>query len=257
MNIALLLSGGTGVRLGSNVPKQYIEISGCPVFSWCLEALAEHEDIDGIQIVADSSWHGTIRAWWENSAVKGEQEFSGKEQELYKKEQIRRKFRGFSAPGENRQMSILHGLLDIQSYAPEDTYIFIHDAARPCLSAKQIADCIRGAAGHDGAMPVLPMKDTVYSSLDGKTIAGLLDRSTIYAGQAPEVFLLGKYLKANQALLPEKILEINGSAEPAVMAGMDVAMIPGDEGNFKITTKADLERFTQIVVQASPDEKGR
>ena len=45
MNIALLLSGGTGVRLGSNVPKQYIEISGCPVFSWCLEALAEHEDI--------------------------------------------------------------------------------------------------------------------------------------------------------------------------------------------------------------------
>lgn len=160
-------------------------------------------------------------------------------------------------PGENRQMSILHGLLDIQSYAPEDTYIFIHDAARPCLSAKQIADCIRGAAGHDGAMPVLPMKDTVYSSLDGKTIAGLLDRSTIYAGQAPEVFLLGKYLKANQALLPDKILEINGSAEPAVMAGMDVAMIPGDEGNFKITTKADLERFTQIVVQASPDEKGR
>lgn len=256
MNIALLLSGGTGVRLGSNVPKQYIEISGRPVFSWCLEALTDHEDIDGIQIVADSSWHRTIKAWWENSAVKGEQGFSNteqeqrkQEQELHKKEQIRRKFRGFSAPGENRQMSILNGLLDIYNYAPEDAYIFIHDAARPCLSAKQIADCIRGAAGHDGAMPVLPMKDTVYSSLDGKTIAGLLDRSTIYAGQAPEVFLLGKYLKANQALLPKKILEINGSAEPAVMAGMDIAMIPGDEGNFKITTKADLERFTQIVMQ--------
>lgn len=278
MNIALLLSGGTGVRLGSNVPKQYIEISGRPVFSWCLEALADHEDIDGIQIVADSSWYGTIKAWWENSAVKGEQGFSNEEQEpkaikneqeqkkqeqrkqeqkLHKKEQIRRKFRGFSAPGENRQMSILHGLLDIYNYAPEDAYIFIHDAARPCLSAKQIADCIRGAAGHDGAMPVLPMKDTVYSSLDGKTIAGLLDRSTIYAGQAPEVFLLGKYLKANQALLPEKILEINGSAEPAVMAGMDIAMIPGDEGNFKITTKADLERFTQIAMRNCHHEKNR
>ena len=89
--------------------------------------------------------------------------------------------------------------------------------------------------------------DYVYSSMDGKTIAGLLDRSTIYAGQAPEVFLLGKYLKANQALMPEKILTINGSAEPAVMAGMDIAMIPGDEGNFKITTKADLERFAQMI----------
>ena len=46
---------------------------------------------------------------------------------------------------------------------------------------------------------------------------------------------------------PEKILSINGSAEPAVLAGMDVAMVPGDENNFKITTKADLERFCRIV----------
>ena len=237
MNIALLLSGGTGIRLGSNVPKQYIEISGRPVFSWCLETLAVHQEIDGIQIVADSSWHQTIRAWWEKADA----------DKTTKKEMIRKKFRGFSEPGENRQLSIVHGLMDICRYAEDDACIFIHDAARPCLMAQQITDCLKGAVGHDGAMPVLPMKDTVYSSMDGKTIAGLLDRSTIYAGQAPEVFLLGKYLKANQALMPEKILTINGSAEPAVMAGMDIAMIPGDEGNFKITTRADLERFQKLV----------
>jgi 2-C-methyl-D-erythritol 4-phosphate cytidylyltransferase len=51
--------------------------------------------------------------------------------------------------------------------------------------------------------------------------------------------------------LPDKILEINGSTEPAVTAGMDVAMIPGDEGNFKITTEADLVRFRQIVSDRS------
>lgn len=226
MNIALLLSGGTGVRLGANVPKQYIEVNGRPVFSWCLEMLEKHEAIDGIQIVADASWRGTMEAWGKKSG---------------------QKIRGFSEPGENRQMSIVHGLLDIQHYAGDDAYIFIHDAARPCLSAQQVTDCLKAAVGHDGAMPVLPMKDTVYSSFDGKTVAGLLDRSTIYAGQAPEVFLLGKYLQANQALMPERILSINGSAEPAVMAGMDIAMIPGDEGNFKITTKADLERFRQMV----------
>lgn len=247
MNIALLLSGGTGVRLGSNVPKQYMKIAGRPVFSWCLEALADHEDIDGIQIVADVLWRETIEAWWKNPAV------SEDAKDAARRERIKKKFKGFSAPGENRQMSILHGLLDIQNYAADEDYIFIHDAARPCLSARQIADCLRGAVGHDGAMPVLPMKDTVYSSLDGKTVAGLLDRSTIYAGQAPEVFLLGKYLKANQVLMPERILAINGSAEPAVMAGMDIAMIPGDEGNFKITTKADLERFAQIAAQLPRD----
>ena len=78
---------------------------------------------------------------------------------------------------------------------------------------------------------------------EGKKIDALLNRSQIFAGQAPEVFRLGRYYEANQVLLPEKILTINGSTEPAILAGMDVVMIPGDEGNFKITTKADLERF--------------
>ncbi len=59
--------------------------------------------------------------------------------------------------------------------------------------------------------------------------------------------MLGKYYEANRALLPERILQINGSTEPAVMAGMDIVMIPGDEGNFKITTKADLIRFQERV----------
>jgi 2-C-methyl-D-erythritol 4-phosphate cytidylyltransferase len=87
----------------------------------------------------------------------------------------------------------------------------------------------------------------VYVSEDGARITSLLERSRIFAGQAPEAFLFGKYLEANRALLPERILKINGSTEPAVMAGMDIAMIPGDEGNFKITTKGDLERFREML----------
>lgn len=59
--------------------------------------------------------------------------------------------------------------------------------------------------------------------------------------------MLGKYYEANKALLPERILGINGSTEPAVLAGMDIAMIDGDEGNFKITTKQDLSRFQEIM----------
>lgn len=76
-----------------------------------------------------------------------------------------------------------------------------------------------------------------------------MDRSTIYAGQAPEVFVLGRYYEANRRLLPDDILKINGSTEPAILAGMDIAMIPGDEGNFKITTKADLERFCKMIAE--------
>ena len=157
------------------------------------------------------------------------------------------KFKGFSNPGRNRQLSIFNGLRDIREYAEDSDLVFIHDAARPLLTEEQIGACIKGMDGYDGVLPVLPMKDTVYSSTDGKRITALLNRAEIYAGQAPEVFRLGVYYEANRRLLPEKILHINGSTEPAVMAGLRVAMIPGDEGNFKVTTKEDLERFRKMI----------
>jgi 2-C-methyl-D-erythritol 4-phosphate cytidylyltransferase len=91
------------------------------------------------------------------------------------------------------------------------------------------------------------MKDTVYLSEDGESITSLLDRKQIFAGQAPEAFRLGAYYRANEALMPEKILQINGSTEPAVMMGLHIRMIPGDEQNFKITTREDLKRFEEII----------
>ena len=84
---------------------------------------------------------------------------------------------------------------------------------------------------------VLTMKDTVYISDDGENISGLIDRSTLFACQAPELFRLKSYYEANIRLLPDDILKINGASEPAVMAGMKIAMIPGDERNVKVYYK--------------------
>ena len=223
MNIALVLAGGTGSRLGADIPKQYIEVGDRMIIDYCLETLDVSEYIDKVWIVADSMWQEYIRK--------------------------PRKFTGFALPGKNRQLSIYNGLKAIEKSMQdiEDINVLIHDAARPLLSRELIAGCVRGVSEHDGVLPVLPMKDTVYFSEDGKIISGLLDRGEIFAGQAPECFNFKKYLAANEALLPDAIMAINGSTEPAVMAGMDVVMIPGDEKNFKITTKEDLERFKEIV----------
>ena len=158
------------------------------------------------------------------------------------------RFRGFSAPGETRALSILNALRDVASFASDDDIVIIHDAARPFVSPEQISDLIDACREHDGALPVLPMKDTVYL-LPESTQAGieLLDRSRIVAGQAPEAFRFGKYLAANEALLPDRIKTINGSTEPALLAGMDIVTIPGDEKNFKVTTKEDLARYIRIL----------
>lgn len=231
MTVALVLSGGTGSRLGSDIPKQYIEIDGRPVISYCIEMLSWHGKIDAVQVVAAGQWHGVISKCMEKYGCAG-------------------KFRGFSEPGDNRQLSIYNGLEDIMKYACASDIVLVHDAARPLLSAQMITDCIDAMENHDGVLPVLPMKDTVYRSIGGKKVDALVNRGEIYAGQAPEAFRLGPYYEANRILLPDMIYQINGSTEPAVMAGMDIAMIPGDEGNFKITTPTDLERFAQIAKAA-------
>lgn len=224
MNIAIILAGGTGTRLGADMPKQYIEVSGKPIIAYSVECLDAHERIDRIQIVADEMWRDYIRAHVCMDKVKG-----------------------FSLPGANRQLSIWNALCDIRNMADAQTKVFIHDAARPVLTADMITAYLEAAQNCDGVLPVLPMKDTVYLSTDGKSVTSLLDRSHVVAGQAPEVFVYEKYYRANEALLPHKILEINGSTEPAIMAGMEIATVPGDERNFKITTQADLERFRQLV----------
>ena len=135
----------------------------------------------------------------------------------------------------------------MKEYVDNLDVVLVHDAARPLLSERMITNCLEAIRGYDGVVPVLPMKDTVYQSADGKKISALVKRSEIFSGQAPKAFRFGVYYQANRRLLPDTLLTINGSTEPAVMAGLDMIMIAGDEDNFKITTKEDLERFRELI----------
>lgn len=235
MNIALILSGGTGTRLGGDIPKQYIKVKGRMLIAYCLNMFAAHSAIDGIFVVAAPEWRDEILNECDSLGI-GSAAITG-----------------FSNPGRTRQLSILNGLRDIDTYVKssdkpvEDPVVIIHDAARPNLTAEYLDRCLDAIEGCDGVMPTLPMKDTVYYSENGTKVDKLLDRSCIFAGQAPELYRLRKYLEANKKLLPDNILKINGSTEPAVMAGLDVAMIPGDENNYKVTTKKDMDRFIQDI----------
>lgn len=226
MNIAILLSGGTGSRLGEAIPKQYLKIKERMIISYSLEVLEKSEQIDGIQIVAEEDWQEHILQYKIS------------------------KLKGFSKPGMNRQSSIFNALKDIRLYGKEDDIIIIHDAARPFLTKNIIDDLIIGIKYHEGAIPVLPMKDTVYLSDDGQKITSLLNRNQVFAGQAPEAFYFEPYYQANLRLLPDEILKINGSTEVAILSGMDIAMIPGDENNIKITTKKDLDLFYQRISES-------
>lgn len=236
--IAILLSGGTGERLGEDIPKQYIPISHKRIITYSMQTLLAHKKIEGILVVASQEWREILQREWVEYAV------------------FHEKFMGFVDPGQTRQLSVWNALQWISSRikkrgeTEEKSAVLVHDAARPFLTEDQISAIIQAMEGHDGVMPGLPMKDTVYLSRDGLAVSDLLERKQMFAGQAPEIFDFKKYYKANESLFPERIKQINGSTEPAILGGMDIVMIPGDEQNFKITTQADLqlarERMSRI-----------
>lgn len=224
MNAAIILSGGTGTRMGMDVPKQYMMAGERPVISYCIDVFEKTDLIDKLLVVAAEGYRDLISSLFTDKG----------------------KLIGFADPGQNRQLSILNGLKALEGVLKDDDNVIIHDAARPLISEKLICELIEGLECSDAVLPILPMKDTVYEIEDSRVIDNL-DRSRIGAGQAPEGFKYGKYLKANEELLPDRIFEISGSMQPAVMKKMNIKCIPGDEMNFKITTPADLERFKELI----------
>ena len=224
MNIAIILAGGTGSRLGGDIPKQYIEVDGKPIISYCLERFEHHQFVDSIVIVAAEEWQSFIEDWIRIVKIS--------------------KFGGFAPSGSSRQHSILNGMIKAkENGAQKEDSIIIHDAARPNISHEIISQCFKQLNDFDGVMPVLPVNDTIYLSSNGKNISSLLNRDQLFAGQAPESFNFGKYFDIHSGMSEKELAVIRGSSEVAYRYGLNIRMIPGDEHNYKITTAQDLSKF--------------
>lgn len=230
MTTAIILSGGTGARIGGDIPKQYMNIAGKPIIMHSMNVFEQHEEIDRIVIVAASAWQAFISDQLRAAGIS--------------------KFCGFAEAGRTRQHSIWNGLQAAKAHGTADTDgVIIHDAARPCVNTELLERCLNALKEADGALPVLPVKDTLYLSRSGGSIDGLLNRDEIFAGQAPESFNFGKYYAIHAAATDEQLAATRGSCEIAHRHGMSIKLVPGDEHNYKITTRVDLEKFQQEIQQ--------
>lgn len=230
MVTAIVLAGGTGTRLGGNVPKQYLMAGEKPVIGYCLETFENCAQIEKIVIVCAADWQEFLQEWIDTLHIK--------------------KFCGFAPAGSSRQHSIYQGLLLAERLnTGEDDIVLIHDAARPCVSPELIEGCVTAAQEADGSMPVISVKDTVYQSRDGRSIDGLLCRDELFAGQAPECFRFGAYLKIHRGMSEEELEQVRGSSEIAYRNGMQIKLVPGSESNYKITTMEDLEKFRMQIME--------
>lgn len=180
MNYAIILSGGIGSRMKTEgFPKQYIEVANKPILIYTLEVFENCSDVDKIVIVAADQWKEAIIHWLEEYRIT--------------------KVVNIALPGSSRQESILSGLEACMCDSENDDYcVIIHDAVRPCVSEELIRNCLQACNEHEGCMPVIPVTDTVYQSMDGKSIFSLLDRST---------FLQDKHLKRSGCVVTLKLTD--------------------------------------------------
>jgi len=221
MNIALVLSGGLGERAGFSVPKQYKYLAGKPVIIHTIEQFQRCGEVSGVIVIAAREWKGRILEWKDAYGLT--------------------KLWNVAQAGENRQISIRNGLIAAQSYSKgEHDGVIIQDAVRPLTSKSLILRLLRGLEEAPCVMPVLPVADTAYISEDGKCVNALLERSTLYAGQAPEAFWFNEYLRLYTETPIEQLSKMSGSCQLPYSRGFKVKMIQGERENIKITYISDL-----------------
>ncbi len=230
MNIALALSGGSGTRLGSELPKQYWTIAEKPVIVHTLEQFERFESVEGVICVAAQEWSEQIWDW--------------------KKAYGLSKLWEIAPAGADRQQSIRNGLLAAKGFVQgEDAGVIVQDAARPLTSQDLLRRLTDGLKEAEAVMPVLPVTDTTYTSRDGQWVDGLLDRRTLFAGQAPEAFRYRPYLKLYEETPDEILRSMSGSCQLPYSRGWKVKMVPGDPENIKITYAADLKACERKLLE--------
>ncbi len=209
---AVLVAAGRGERLGDDRPKAFARLGGLPLLAESLRRLDQSEWIDGVVVVAP--------AGWEEPSI------------LLAEELGATKVLSCIPGGATRSASVRAGLDAVPGDAD---VILVHDAARPLLPPELVARLIEALGeGYDGAVPGLPVADTVKRVRDG-VVVETLSRAELVAVQTPQAFVASILRAATGG-------EGSDCASLVEAAGGRVKVVPGDERLLKVTTRDDLRR---------------
>jgi 2-C-methyl-D-erythritol 4-phosphate cytidylyltransferase / 2-C-methyl-D-erythritol 2,4-cyclodiphosphate synthase len=213
---ALIVAAGRSNRAPGGVPKQYRPIGGVPLLTRTIEAFSAHPGVDDILVVI----HPDDAVLYEAAA----RPFA---------ERLRPPVPG----GARRQDSVRAGLEALTLRAPDR--VLIHDAARPFADRALIDRVIGSLQSHSGALPCVPVTDTLKRGSAGRVTA-TLDRGELWHAQTPQGFRFDAILAAHRAAAKEGAPAFTDDAGIAEWFGLDVALVEGAEANRKLTSAEDL-----------------
>ena len=210
--VGVIAAGGSGERLGADVPKAFVVVGGKALYEWSAEVL--RGVCDRVVVAAPQS---TVDS---------------------------RQSTGFVVGGPSRSASVRNAL----AAAPEASVVVVHDAARPLVERDLVERCIAGLDGVEGAIAAAPVTDTVKEADASGRVVRTLDRSALWAVQTPQVFradVLRRALDVEDSVLAAA----TDDASLVEAAGGTIALVEAPRENIKVTTQLDL-RVAEAMLAA-------
>jgi len=219
--VAIVLAAGSGERLGLDRPKAFVPVGGRPMLAHAVAAALACPAVSAVVVAAppgsEDLAHAILEPLGSHAVVAG---------------------------GVSRRASVRAALEAV----PADVAVVVcHDAARPFASPGLFGRVLEALEGADGAVPVMPVPDTVKRVVDG-VVVGTEPREGLALAQTPQAFVAFALREAHE-LAERDGAEVTDDAAALERAGFRVLAIPGEPGNFKVTTPEDLARADAIALE--------
>lgn len=229
MNVALIIAGGSGNRMGQDIPKQFMHVDNCPIIIHTLRAFQTHPDIDAIAVVCLNGWETVLQSYANQFSIT----------------KLKWIFKG----GDNGQESIYNGINGLrEAGVQDDDLVLIHDAVRPLVSQDIISSNIAICKAFGYAITGIKCKEAILESEDGFSARTTIPRDKLIRTQTPQTFRLGNIIKAHYEAKERGITNSVASCTLVAEIGTnEMHIVPGEEKNIKITTTEDLEILRALM----------
>ena len=225
MNIAVIIAGGSGHRMGQEIPKQFINVYDKPVLVYTLESFQKHPQIDAIEVVCIDGWQNVVEAYARQFNIT--------------------KLKWIVTGGDSGQESIRNGVYNLEDKASEDDTIIIHDGVRPLVDADVLTDVIVKCQKYGNAVTSMPYNEQIFVIDDEISTTKYIPRETLRRVSTPQAYKFKKLDWAYHEAFEKKIGIYGSSYTNTMMVelGERLYFTAGSDMNIKLTTKDNLEMF--------------
>lgn len=235
MNIAVLIAGGSGNRMGQDIPKQFMHVDGCPIIIHTMKCFQRHPDIDAIAVVCLKGWDTVLQAYANQFSIT--------------------KLKWIFEGGSTGMESIHNGIYGLkEGGCADDDLVLIHDSVRPLLSQDIISSNIAICKAYGYAITGIQCREAILESDDGFSTTTSIPRDRLIRTQTPQTFRLGNIIQIHEEAKEKGITNSVASCTLiAEVGGREMHIVPGSEKNIKVTTVEDLE-ILKALMHTSKDE---